>query len=159
MGSYHPPVGRSDNQPVSSSRTRAKLTLKPARCKRKAIRSRNETNCELDRYFPNRASRITKTHNTSDLIVASLPRSFSSSSSKASSFEDDLQFCSSVLPCSTDCHNSRQGSVSTEYLVSLCLSPVLHTYQGRLPPPQGQSKSRCGRLGIQAVSLVQHRQH
>lgn len=56
------------------------LTLNPARCNLKAIKSKNDTNCE----------------NTSDLIVQSLCLNFSNSSTSASSLEDDRQFYSTV---------------------------------------------------------------
>lgn len=59
---------------------KVKLTLNPARCSLKAIKSKKDTNCE----------------NTSDLIVQSLCLNFSSSSTSASSFEDDRQLYNKV---------------------------------------------------------------
>lgn len=70
------------------------LTLNPARCSLKAIRSRNDTNWELRVSYMSRQSR--SAYKTSDLVVQSLFRSFSSSSTKASSLELDLQFYASA---------------------------------------------------------------
>lgn len=66
--------------PVLIKQGKVKLTLNPARCSLKAIKSKKDTNCE----------------NTSDLIVQSLCLNFSSSSTSASSFEDDRQFYNTV---------------------------------------------------------------
>lgn len=71
-------------------------TLKPARCSLNAIRSKKDTNCELSgsaRALGDGMRKGRKTHNTRDLIVQSRFLSFSNSSTRASSFELDLQFC------------------------------------------------------------------
>ena len=56
------------------------------------MRSRKETNCELDMSVHDIRREGFKTHKTKLLIVQSWLRSFSSSSTSASSLEEDRQF-------------------------------------------------------------------
>lgn len=69
----------------------ATLTLKPARWRRKAMMSRKETNWELMVSREN----CSKAYKTRDLIVQSCFRSLSSSSTSASSFDEERHLSTS----------------------------------------------------------------
>ena len=89
----HPPFKSADLTQVSppSCSSNTQLTVKPARCNRKAQRSRNETNCELQ-GISNRQGKSKETYKTRDLMVESCSLSLWSSSTSASSFVDDRHF-------------------------------------------------------------------